>query len=37
MSKRDYYEFSECETNEKVAPRFCQKTEPGRDGALLQL
>ena len=29
MSKRDYYEVSECETNEKGAPKFCKKSEPG--------
>jgi nitrogenase molybdenum-cofactor synthesis protein NifE len=29
MSKRDYYDVSECETNEKGAPKFCKKSEPG--------
>ena len=29
MSKRDYYEVSECETDEKGAPKFCKKSEPG--------
>jgi nitrogenase molybdenum-cofactor synthesis protein NifE len=29
MARPDYYDVSECETQEKGAPRFCKKSEPG--------
>jgi nitrogenase molybdenum-cofactor synthesis protein NifE len=29
MSRPDYYEVPECETQEKGAPKFCRKSEPG--------
>ena len=29
MAKPDYYDVTDCETNDKGAPKFCKKSEPG--------
>lgn len=29
MAKHDYYDVTDCETNDKGAPKFCKKSEPG--------
>ena len=29
MAKPDYYDVTDCDTNDKGAPKFCKKSEPG--------